>query len=115
MSRVGRKIAAAALGLALVGGCVKGCQSYFQEKTYLTAITETSVKRYGKSDKYLVFTPAEVFENTDNGLVGKWNSSDIQERIMQLKGRKVRIRAIGWRAHPLSWYKNIVGVEEVRE
>jgi hypothetical protein len=96
--------------LILLGG-----YSYFTPDTVTTRINEATVKRYDKKDVYLAFTEAGVFKNTDAWYRLKFNSSDIQNEIMKLKGKEAEITKYGWRFRPLSMYENIVGVKEVKK
>jgi hypothetical protein len=57
------------------------------------------------SSKYLIFTPNEVFENTDSILMFKFNSSDVYGSIQ--RGQTCTFEVVGWRVPFLSWYRNI--------
>lgn len=82
-------------------------------------ITETSKDSDGNnetSSKYLVFADDEngnslVFENTDCFIRLKFNSSNIQGQLKE--GHTYRITVIGYRVPLLSWYQNIIKVEEL--
>jgi len=69
---------------------------------------ERIVGRDGESSKYLVFTEAEVFENTDCLVLGKFNSSDVYGQLEI--GETYRVEVYGWRIPFLSMYRNIVKV-----
>ncbi len=88
--------------------------NYFATDTVRTKIIDTQTKRYHQHDKYLVFTEAGVFENTDAWYRGKFRASDLQGRVMQLKGKDVEITKYGWRNGFFSWYQNITKVNEVK-
>ncbi|RJQ20006.1 MAG: DUF1523 family protein [Nitrospiraceae bacterium] len=90
-----------------------GFYSYFIADTVETVINDTEVKRYNGNDTYLVFTDYGVLQNTDARYRFKFNSSDIQNTCIRLKGKKAEIKKYGWRIRPLSWYENIVAVEEI--
>lgn len=90
-----------------------GCYSYFVADKVQTVINDTEVKRYNGNDIYLVFTDYGVFQNTDARYRFKFNSSDIQNTCIRLKGKTAEIKKYGWRIKLLSWYENIVAVEEV--
>lgn len=62
------------------------------------------------SSKYLVFTENETFENTDSIMVMKWNSSDIQGKLVE--GEEFRIKVYGFRIPFFSSYRNIIEVIE---
>lgn len=84
-------------------------------------ITESSKDSDGNrktSSKYLVFADDEngnslVFENTDCLIRWKFNSSNVQGQLKE--GNTYKITVIGYRVPFLSWYQNIIKVEEVRE
>lgn len=81
-----------------------------------TVVTATVEKKESVSSKdshtYLFFTDKGVFENDDNLLRGKWNSSDFYNEIKE--GKTYKFTLIGWRVPFLSWYKNIIKYEEVK-
>ena len=54
-----------------------------------------------------------VLENTDNLLRLKFNSSDIQAVIEEDKTYEAEV--IGFRVPFLSWYENIISIEEVKK
>jgi len=60
------------------------------------------------TSKYLVYTTSETFENTDTWIFWKFNSSDIQGRLLADKTYKVRV--VGWRLPFFSQYRNIVKI-----
>lgn len=68
----------------------------------------------GDSSRYLIWTEeGEVFENTDQLMVGKFNSSDIQGQLKV--GNKYHCSTIGIRNQFFSWYRNIYDCVEVNE
>lgn len=82
-------------------------------------VTVTRVERivdysFGEDDsKYLIYCEKEdgeviVFENTDNILRGKWDSSDIYGRIKE--GKSYTFTVVGFRIPFLSTYQNIIKV-----
>ena len=64
-----------------------------------------------KGARYLVFTENETFENTDRLIFFKFNSSDIYGMIRE--GGTYKAKVAGVRIPILSWYRNIVSVEEI--
>jgi hypothetical protein len=60
--------------------------------------------------KYLIFTDNEVLENTDSLWYWKWNSSDFYNKIEA--GKTYKFTVYGWRVPFMSWYRNIVEVEQ---
>ncbi|MGD1921891.1 MAG: hypothetical protein ACFCAD_25175 [Pleurocapsa sp.] len=65
----------------------------------------------GKGSKYLVFTENETFKNTDELILFKFNSSDVHG--MMKEGETYKAEVIGTRVPFLSWYRNIISVEEL--
>ena len=59
-----------------------------------------------QESKYLIFTDAETFENTDSLLAMKFNSSDLYGSIKE--GATCDFTVTGWRVPLLSWYRNIL-------
>lgn len=71
--------------------------------------TEKIVKADGGDSKYLIFTDNEVYENTDEFILGKFNSTDIY-RDLEI-GKTYKCLVVGHRIHFLSWYRNIIKCE----
>lgn len=65
---------------------------------------------YGRSSKYLIFTKDETFENTDSIAYFKFNSSDLYGQIN--KGKTYKAKVAGVRIPFLSWYRNIIRIQE---
>jgi len=63
------------------------------------------------SSKYLIFGETETYENTDSLWYWKWNSSDIYGDLEE--GKTYRLRVYGWRIPFMSWYRNIIEIEEI--
>jgi hypothetical protein len=78
-------------------------------------ITRTERVSYGSGDstthKYLVFTPDETFEVTDTLIFGHFDSSDRYGKL--LADHRYQVKVVGWRAHFLSWYRNIIEVTPI--
>lgn len=109
------------LFIAIVG---LGCLSIFNDKDYVITVTDKerieevvgSGENRRLKSKYLVFGDDEngnslVFENTDEWLRGKFNSSNVQGSLKI--GYTYKVTAIGFRVPILSLYRNIIKVEEV--
>ena len=91
----------------------------FNDKEYTITITEKEriieAVEESVSSKYLVFGEDEngkvlVFENTDNLLRGKWNSSTVQGSLKV--GKTYTIVAVGYRIPFFSCYEKIIYFEE---
>jgi prepilin-type N-terminal cleavage/methylation domain-containing protein len=110
-------VAATIAGIGITaGGPALGT---FKTSDYQATVTDKVTKRSGQyKDKYLVMTKLDdgkikVFENTDNWLRLKFNSSDIQASLEQ--GKTYDIKACGWRIPFLSWYENIIKADTVKK
>ena len=114
MSELVKRIRNWTIGIGIVAILASPVYSYYFTDNVRTVINETQVKWSNGEDKYLVFTDSGVFENTDVWYRFKFRSSDLQNKIMKLKGKEVTIEKYGWRFGPLSWYENIVDVEGVK-
>ena len=57
--------------------------------------------------------PGESFQNVDQPLLGKVNSSDVQGQAESLKGRRVRARVFGFRIADFSKYRNVIWIEPI--
>ena len=93
----------------------------FNDTEYTITVTDKERIYTGSgnnsSSKYLVFGDDDnrnslVFENTDCFIRGKWNSSNIQGQLKV--GNTYKITVIGYRVPFLSWYQNIIKIEEVK-
>ncbi len=96
------------LFLLLVGG---GIFLTFNSVDYPT-ITIKDKERITEDDNsyYLIFTEEEVFKNTDALLFGKFDSSDVYNKLEIGKTYKVKVN---WYRIPfLSAYRNIIKIEE---
>ena len=89
------------------------------EREVVGIVTEKTVKRSDKQDKYLIFVKIEgedeiqVFEITDNWVEGKLNSSTIYGNIKVEETYTFTIK--GSRNEMLSWYPNISKVEKQKK
>lgn len=82
---------------------------YWTHGTETVTVVNSMVKPYDGHSKYLVYTDNGVFENTDTWYYFKFDSSDVQAKIMQ--GGKFKFTTYGFRVPFLSKYKNIISVE----
>lgn len=101
------------LGLLIAGGIVFGVVKNSVRSTVVDTVVKSERIQDGKQSYYLVFGENEVYQNEDSWLNGKFNSSDVYRDIEP--GKKYRFEVIGWRWPLMSWYRNIVKFEEVKE
>lgn len=102
--------------LFIIVGLVTTIPFSFNDHKYTIKITDK--ERINKDDesKYLIFGENEteqglVFENTDSLLRVKFNSSNIYSKLKV--GNTYEITVVGYRVPFMSWYENIIDVQEV--
>ena len=105
--------------ICLLTSCGHTIDRNSNEREVVGTVTEKTVKRSDKQDKYLIFVKIEgeeeiqVFEITDNWVEGKLNSSTIYGNIKVGKTYTFTIK--GSRNEMLSWYPNISKVEKQKK
>ncbi len=107
-SKFGTKVKIAGVVL-LAGLAFVGYQGWGRwQETTIKSLTE---KGASGDQKYLVFTEDGVYQNTDNLFLGKFNSSDVQNKMTGKEGYRARLKVWGWRFGPLSMYENVSKVQ----
>ena len=86
--------------------------SYFVADTVMTTITDAQMTKV--DDRYMIATEERPYVNYDAKYRFKFDSGTIQNDAIRLKGKVVRIKKYGWRVPILSWYENVVKIEEVK-
>jgi hypothetical protein len=86
--------------------------SYFITDTVVTRVTDAQMTKV--DGRFMIATEYRPFVNEDAKYRFKFNSGDIQNEAIRLKGRTVRIKKYGWRITILSMYENVVNIEEVK-
>lgn len=86
--------------------------SYFVADTIMTRITDAQMTKV--DDRFMIATEERPFVNYDATYRFKFDSGTIQNDAIRLKGKIVRIKKYGWRVPILSWYENVVKIEEVK-
>ena len=105
--------------ICLLTNCGHTIYRNSNEREVVGTVTEKTVKRSDKQDKYLIFVKIEgeeeiqVFEITDNWVEGKLNSSTIYGNIKV--GETYTFTIKGSRNEMLSWYPNISKVEKQKK
>jgi hypothetical protein len=82
---------------------------WLTHQTKEVRVIDSVVKNSMNDSKYLVFTDQGVFQNTDTWYYFKFDSSDIQGKIMQ--GGKFKLSYYGFRVPFFSMYPNLVSAE----
>jgi hypothetical protein len=77
-----------------------------------TVTVEERIGAHGQEGMYLILTEdGEAFTVEDNVFRAQFDASD---RYASLKeGGRYHVTCTGWRFQPLSWYRNIVSIEEM--
>jgi hypothetical protein len=75
--------------------------------------TERVLYADAQKSRYLIFTKNETFENTDEVLFGKFNSSDVYGTLKE--GHRYKAQVVGVRIPAFSWYRNIISVKQLNE
>lgn len=76
-----------------------------EEKERITTGSGESI-----SSKFIIYTNGEVMENTDSWLFMKFASADLQNELKV--GESYTVKVVGWRVPFLSWYRNIIAIED---
>ena len=84
---------------------------YGTEQQHEITIEEKWTKQHGNDMKYLVSdTDGNVYTIEDCIWLWKWDASNRYASIDE--GKTYDVTLIGWRIQVLSWYQNIVEIEE---
>ena len=94
--------------LILVGIYFNITHKISNEEVITITVIYKEIKGSESGDKYLIYTKNEVFENTDNILLQKFNSSDIFGQLIVDSTYQVRVAGI--RIEFLNKYRNIIEV-----
>jgi hypothetical protein len=94
--------------LFVIGFGTYGAIYYNSAETITITVVDKERVLTGDASKYLVFTEDEVFENTDELLFLKFNSSDIYRDLDP--GQTYNVVVVGWRVPFLSMYRNIIAI-----
>lgn len=84
---------------------------YSLKSVTITTITISDKERIsdGDSSYYLIFTEDEVFKNTDSLLHGKWDSSDVYNKLKI--GKTYTVKVNWYRNRFWSMYRNILEIK----
>lgn len=105
------------LGLALIflgfiGYPVTGLiTSQMNNRVQVITVTSKDDQSTGKGHQYLIFTPQGVFKDTDNFWRGKFDSSDLFNKLQE--GHRYRCDVHGTRNHGTSNYPDLMSCDEI--
>jgi len=109
-SSTGFKVKAVLLGIAII--LVLILYSYFIPDTIRTRITDAQLT---KVDGYfMIATEIRPLVNHDAKYRFKFNSGNVQNEAIRLKGKEVMIRKYGWRIPLFSMYENVVSIRQIQ-
>jgi Protein of unknown function (DUF1523) len=109
ISSTGFKVKAVLVGIAVI--IVLILYSYFIPDTIRTRITDaqlTMVHGY-----FMIATDDRPLVNHDAKYRFKFDSGNIQNDAIRMKGKVVMIRKYGWRIPIFSMYENVVSLKQV--
>ena len=86
--------------------------SYFVADTIQTKVTDAQMTKV--DGRFMIATEDRPFVNEDVWYRFKFNSGDVQNDAIRLKGKAVRVKKYGWRIPFLSQYENVVKIEEMK-
>src|SRR5512144_685806 len=86
--------------------------SYFIPDTIRTRITDAQLTMVEGS--FMIATESRPLVNHDAKYRFKFDSGNVQNEAIRLKGKEVMIRKYGWRIPLFSMYENVVSIKQIR-
>ena len=109
-SWTGLKVKVVLLCIAII--IVLVLYSFFIPDTIRTRITDAQLT---KVDGYfMIATEYRPLVNHDAKYRFKFNSGNVQNEAIRLRGKEVMIRKYGWRIPLFSMYENVVSIKQAR-
>jgi hypothetical protein len=112
MAEFFKKLKVKSILIAIAAFIVMILWSYFIPDTITTKITDAQMTKV--DGRFMIATEDRPLINEDAKYRFKFNSGNLQNEAIRLRGKIVRIRKYGWRVPMLSWYENVVKIEEVK-
>jgi hypothetical protein len=112
MAEFFKKLKVRSILIAIAAFIVVILWSYFIPDTITTKITDAQMTKV--DGRFMIATEDRPLINEDAKYRFKFNSGNLQNEAIRLRGKTVRIRKYGWRVPMLSWYENVVKIEEVK-
>jgi hypothetical protein len=98
--------------LVLIAVCILTLlYSYFVADTIQTKVTDAQMTKV--DGRFMIATEDRPLVNEDVWYRFKFDSGNVQNDAIRLKGKTVRIKKYGWRIPFFSRYENVVKIEEV--
>jgi hypothetical protein len=108
-SSTGFKVKAVLVGVAVIIALI--LYSYFIPDTIRTRITDAQLTMV--EGHFMIATEYRPLVNHDAKYRFKFDSGNIQNEAIRMKGKEVRIRKYGWRIPIFSMYENVVSLKQV--
>ncbi|MDI6743615.1 MAG: DUF1523 family protein [Smithella sp.] len=86
--------------------------SYFAADTIVTRVTDAQMTTV--DGRFMIATDYRPFVNDDAKYRFKFNSGNVQNDAIKLRGQMVKIKKYGWRIPIFSMYENVIKIEEVK-
>ena len=112
MAEFFKKLKVRSILIAIAAFIVVILWSYFIPDTITTKITDAQMTKV--DGRFMIATEDRPLVNEDAKYRFKFNSGTVQNDAIRLRGKIVRIKKYGWRVPMLSWYENVVKIEEVK-
>jgi hypothetical protein len=106
----GFKVKAVLFGVAAI--LILILYSYFIPDTIRTRITDAQMTKV--DGFFMIATEYRPLVNHDAWYRLKYDSGNVQNEAIRLKGKEVVIRKYGWRIPMLSMYENVVSIRQAR-
>ena len=112
MAEFFKKLKVRSILIAIAAFIVVILWSYFISDTVTTKITDAQMTTV--DGRFMIATEYRPLVNEDAKYRFKFDSGNLQNEAIRLKGKDVRIKKYGWRIPILSMYENVVKIEEVK-
>ena len=106
----GFKVKAVLVGIVIASAPI--LYSYFIPDTIHTRITDAQLTKV--DGNFMIATEYRPLINHDAWYRLKYDSGNIQNEAIRLKGKEVAIRKYGWRIPIFSMYENVVSIKQSR-
>lgn len=97
--------------ILILSGLIVPSLTGFHHENKTIHVNSKGIFAKGKSSKYLLYCDDTTYEISDSYLYHRWDSSDWYGRVKE--GSTYNVTVQGYRVPFLSWYQNVVKMEEV--
>jgi hypothetical protein len=100
------------LMIGILGFILLVLYSYFVADTVVTRITDAQMTQV--DGRFMIATEYRPFVNEDVWYRLKFDSGNVQNDAIRLRGKMVKIKKYGWRIQLFSMYENVVKITEIK-